>query len=168
MNTIIGIDNGVTGSIAAIIQPINSLPIEIFFLPMPTKKEQSYTKKRQSITRIDYGKLYDILFRLRMFQGKCFIERPFANPMGFKATVSAMRALEATLIAVEGNGLAYEYIDSKEWQKIMLPAGIKGTAELKKASVDIGCRLFPKYAEAIRKHKDADSLLIAEWARRNR
>ena len=48
----------------------------------------------------------------------------------------------------------------------MLPKGIEGSAELKKASKDIGCRLFPSQADLINKHKDADGLLIAEWARR--
>ncbi|MHC4574386.1 MAG: hypothetical protein ACYS76_09695 [Planctomycetota bacterium] len=47
----------------------------------------------------------------------------------------------------------------------MLPKGCK-KEELKKASIDIGCRLFPYHKEQIIKHKDADSLLIAEWARR--
>ncbi|GAH84395.1 unnamed protein product, partial [marine sediment metagenome] len=97
---------------------------------------------------------------------RVFIERPYVNPQGFKATASALRCLEATLIAIEALGLSYQYMDSKEWQREMLPLGLKGTAELKKASVDIGCRLFPQYAEQIRKHKDGDSLLIAEYARR--
>lgn len=44
--------------------------------------------------------------------------------------------------------------------------GIEGSAELKKASMDIGLRLFPDQEEVIKKHKDADALLIAEWARR--
>ena len=159
---IIGVDNGVTGSISAITDD------GTYFYPVPTKKEQSYTKTRQNITRIDYSELLAILVGWTLFEkGTCYIERPYANPVGFKATVSAMRALEATLIAIERAGLPYEYIDSKQWQKNMLPTDIKGTAELKKASVDIGCRLFPQHAEAIRKHKDADSLLIVEWVRRN-
>jgi len=49
---------------------------------------------------------------------------------------------------------------------VMLPHGVKGPAELKKASADIGKRLFPGQTEAIDKHKDADGLLMAEWARR--
>lgn len=57
------------------------------------------------------------------------------------------------------------YCDSKHWQRILLPKGAKGP-ELKKASMDIGCRLFPEHEKLIRKHKDADGLLIAEWARR--
>jgi len=97
---------------------------------------------------------------------RAFIERPYMNPKGFKATASALRCLEATLISIErAAGLSYEYIDSKQWQKVMLPKGCKGP-DLKTTSRDIGCRLFPEHTKVIRKHKDADSLLIAEWARR--
>lgn len=154
----VGIDNGVTGSLALLLNSTTQ------FMPVPVYKEQSYTKKKQQITRIDFPALLKILATWK--PARAFIERPFVNPHGFKATASALRALEATLIAVEQIGLSYQYVDSREWQKVMLPAGIKGTPDLKRASVDIGCRLFPQYADSIRKHKDADSLLIAEWARR--
>ncbi|MDA3809619.1 MAG: hypothetical protein PF518_04730 [Spirochaetaceae bacterium] len=88
------------------------------------------------------------------------------NPTRFTATLSAIRCLEATIIAFEMYDIPYQYCDSKQWQKELLPAGIKGTPELKKASADIGCRLFPEHEELIQKHGDADGLLIAEWARR--
>jgi hypothetical protein len=55
------------------------------------------------------------------------------------------------------------YVDSKDWQKEMLPKGTQGE-ELKKASLDISNRLFPMYADF--KHPDRDGLLIAEYARR--
>lgn len=162
MKVYIGIDNGVSGSIAYIGR-------RTYFVPVPTRKEQSYTKAKAQITRIDWKEL-EILFAMYSMQSKghdlrVFIERPFVNPKGFKATVSALRALESTLIAVERYGLSYEYVDSRQWQKVMLPKGCKG-AELKVASMNIGIRLFPLYTETIKKHKDADSLLIAEWARR--
>ena len=62
---------------------------------------------------------------------------------------------------------SYEYIDSKEWQKVLLQKGVKGP-ELKKASQDIGCRLFPKLKDIIIKQKDADGILIAEYCKRVR
>ena len=163
----LGIDNGVTGSLAYV-GPV------VLFAKTPVHKEQSYTKKKQQITRIDFDSLVELLRNWGMdwrngegdMLTRVFIERPFVNPKGFRATASALRCLEATLIAVESEGLSYQYIDSREWQKAMLPSGIKGP-ELKYASVDIGCRLFPQFVEEIRKHKDADSLLIAEYARRN-
>jgi hypothetical protein len=44
----------------------------------------------------------------------------------------------------------------------LLPKGIKGSDELKKASLDVGVRLFPK----LPLKKDADGILIAEYMRR--
>jgi hypothetical protein len=41
--------------------------------------------------------------------------------------------------------------------------GIKGTPELKKASAQVGIRLYPSQAEIINKQKDADGLMIAHW-----
>lgn len=93
-------------------------------------------------------------------QIKVYIERPMVNPGRFKATVSALRCLEATLIVLEELNLAYEYEDSKGWQKAMLPAGLKGE-ELKEASVNVAKRIFPGLAI-----KDGDSLLMAECMRR--
>jgi len=84
------------------------------------------------------------------------------NPGRFQASISAMRALEATLNVLEFLELPHQYIDSKEWQKVMLPSGLKGADQMKKASQSIGKRLFP----SITCTPDADGLLIAEWARR--
>jgi hypothetical protein len=64
--------------------------------------------------------------------------------------------------------LPYEYTDSKKWQTMLLPQGIKGSDELKKASFDIGCRMFPQHSDLIKRHKDADGILIAEYCRRTR
>ena len=166
MKAYIGIDNGVTGSIAFIGDD------KSWFRPVPTHKEQSYIKKKGNITRIDWMALDVMLVHCVSSWGnpkyvRVFIERPMVNSTRFKASMSALRALEATLIAVERIGLSYEYVDSKQWQKVMLPQGCKGTPELKAASMAIGTRLFPEHAEAILKQKDADSLLMAEWARRS-
>lgn len=156
----IGIDNGVTGSIGMVAKNgFNQ------FILMPTITEQNYTKKKQQISRVSYLQLKKLLELPLNPQIKVLLERPMTNPTRYKAVVSGMRCLEAVLIAVEVCGHPYEYIDSKEWQKAMLPKGVKGTPDLKKASVDIGIRLFPHYKELILKHKDADGLLIAEYAR---
>ncbi len=88
------------------------------------------------------------------------------NPTRFKATTSALRALEATLCVIELLRYPYTYIDSKEWQRELLPSAIKGGPELKKASMQIGCRMFPKHKEKIIKQKDADGILLAEFCRR--
>lgn len=158
--TYIGIDNGASGSIGVI--GYNGTT----FGAIPAKREQSYTKKKQEITRICAAGLRRILVEYSICPVFAIIERPFINPQMFRASVSAARALESVLVVLEEMNIPYQYIDSKEWQKSLLPSGIKGTTELKKASSDIGIRMFPDWADAIRRHGDADGILIAEYARR--
>lgn len=157
----IGIDNGVSGSIGVLSDKL------IGFVKVPTKYEQNYTKKKGNITRIDVDGLTEYLSKaikdIDSSDIMVAIERPMVNPTRFKATTSALRALEAVLIVVEQLGLPYIYLDSKEWQKEILPKGVKGGL-LKKASLDIGNRLFPKFKGNA--HKDRDGILMAEYLRR--
>jgi hypothetical protein len=155
IRTYVGIDNGTTGSIGIIGSRTD------FFL-MPTFLELSYTKEKKNITRVNTEILKERLSGLN--NPIVLFERPMVNPGRFAATLSAMRALEATLIIIEQLGYARMYIDSKGWQSEMLPNGIKGSDALKQASKDIGKRLFPQFKDIYA--KDADSILIAEWARR--
>lgn len=150
--TYIGIDNGVSGTIGI-------LGKEPEFHKMPTFESQDYTKAKKRITRIDTEELRIILNGLE----KPFIllERPMVNPGRFKATISAVRAFEATLIVIEYLKIPYEVIDSKKWQKEFIP-GYKGK-ELKSAGVEVAKRLFP----GVNVKKDADGILIAEYARRH-
>lgn len=161
----VGIDNGVTGSIGVIYNNSYS------FKKLPIKSEQSYTKTKQNITRIEFAEMLAELASIKAESLKkncgifCLIERPMVNPGRFKATISALRALESVLICLEKVQISFQYIDSKEWQKVLLPKGIE-KEQLKKASCDVACRLFPEFKENIIKHKDGDSLLMAEYARR--
>lgn len=159
----VGIDNGVSGSIA-IIKPDN----QIVFQAMPTKHEPSYTKEKKMLQRIRFHDLIAIfkLHEITSYNSFVLIERPMVNPKRWVATTSALRALEATLIAVDDVlHLPFQYADSKKWQKELLPAGTKGD-DLKTMSLAIGNRMFPKYADY--NHPDRDSLLMAEYARRNK
>jgi len=169
MTAYIGIDNGVTGSIGGIKCGAT------IFVPMPTFVEQNYTKKKGNITRVDATKLDDILYDFTKDAKtvKIMMERPMVNPKRFAATRSALRALEATLVVINFLDFPITYIDSKEWQKEMLPKGVKGPSELKKASRDIACRLFPKHKKQIKRTNrngrdegDGDGILIAEYCRR--
>jgi len=160
MGNYIGLDNGVSGSIALLV------PELVQFQTVPVKTERSYTKAKAQITRLDWREFDILLAAWGQYAPRIFIERPYVNPGGFKATVSALRCLESTLVSIERFGLSYQYVDSREWQRELLPKGLKGK-DLKIASMTIGIRLFPELSEEIRKHKDADSLLIAEWARRH-
>lgn len=164
MKTYIGIDNGVSGTIAII------KPEGVIFEKTPVFEQLSYTKTKKYINRIDVPMLTKFLFNEAVpFNGDtskilAIMERPMVNPGRFLATASALRACEATLIVLEALKIPYQYIDSKEWQKAMLPSGLKGRPKLKKASKEIGLRLFPNIQL---KHDDCDGLLIAEYARRN-
>lgn len=158
-----GLDNGTSGSIGFIAHGVPE------FHKTPIFHEQSYTKKKANISRVATDQMKDLIISMVHRMGRvrmCLIERPMVNPARFKASVSAVRCLEAQLIVLESMEIPIAYIDSKEWQGILLPRGTKGPPELKKASVDIGCRLFPSCKELIVKHKDADGLLIAEYCRR--
>ena len=158
----IGFDNGVTNNGIGVINDKG----EARLYKLPIKKELSYTKEAKHISRIDFPGLMllfgDMLADFVEHRVKIGLERPMVNSTRFNASLSAIRALEATLIALEESQLPYEYIDSKEWQKHLLPKGLKGSDELKKASLDIGKRLFP----SLELKKDADGILIAEYLRR--
>jgi len=163
MKHYIGIDNGVTGTIA-----IQTSDGEKFLFGIPTKSEQNYTKKKGNVTRIDVIKLkniFDTYIGDDFSNSMLLLERPMVNPTRWAASLSAIRALEATLNVLEILKIPYAYIDSKEWQKVYLPSGLKGSAENKKASMDIGCRLFPSFKDRILKHKDADGLFISEYCK---
>lgn len=173
MKIYVGIDNGVSGSIGIVADGVEGATC--YLLPTPIRSELSYTKSKRNITRIDWRKFRDLLHSI--LRGKhpdypsvtrVFLERPMVNPGRFQATASALRSLEATLIVLEALHLSIQYLDSREWQKVMLPSGLKGPPELKRGSMDVGCRMFPNLSGAIRKHGDADGLLMAEWARRER
>jgi len=153
----IGIDNGVTGSLGIITDNYSKQ------IPTPVKKEQSYTKAKQNITRIQVNELETILKEFKDTDCLIVLERPMVNPGRFKATVSALRALEATLCTIEQLELPYLYIDSKEWQKNLLPKGVKGAPALKQASHDKGKQLFPY----IKQKGDYDGILIAYYAKIN-
>lgn len=161
----IGIDNGVSGSIGMVGEDG-----VCEYHKMPVKKELSYTKTKQWINRIDTVSLLVLLNEMVEKQAdgdsskvEVALERPMVNPMRFKASESALRALEATLIVVEQLCLRHRYIDSREWQKELLPSGLE-KEELKVASLNVGRRLFPNLD--LTRFKDADGILIAEHQRR--
>lgn len=163
----LGFDNGVTGTIA-----ILGLD-EIIFEKMPVRVVTDFNiGKKKNISRIDIDKLCGILndnipLFHEQYSKNCFavIERPLKNPARFDASISAARSFEVLLIVMDKFEIGYEVVDSKKWQKQFIPNNIKGSTELKKASMEIGIRMFPSVKDKIKKHKDADGLLIAEYCR---
>jgi hypothetical protein len=166
-NLYIGIDNGTSGTIGLVkTEKYN----ECEFFETPSFSEQDYTKKKKNISRINSTELFNILKNTieKNNYDKIFaiLERPMINPTRFVASICAARAFESTLTIIEVLQIPRQFIDSKEWQKELLPQGLKGSDELKKASKDVGCRLFPQFKDLIVKHGDADGILIAEYAKR--
>ena len=165
----IGIDNGSTGTIGMISNR------GYYMYETPVEKRLNYTKKKQFISMLDIFEfqkiIYDFISYSGMSEGNtrpiiAILERPLVNPQMFTATMNAVRLMQSQITILEMLGISYQFIDSKEWQRVMLPEGTKGTPELKLASKDVGIRLFPECRDIITKHKDADGLLIAEYARR--
>jgi len=189
----IGIDNGITGSVG-IVNADGSIE-HYFSVPttkcLNYQKSKVSHISRINVRALKKA-IHDVIGDS---PAKVLLERPFVNPgigtkkkdikcecpecgekfvkekaiaegfpLFFQASISAVRALEATLIVLESLNLGYDYVDSKIWQKHFFPKGKKGT-ELKKYSLELGSRKWPKFTEAIAKQKDADGLFIAEYCK---
>jgi len=153
----IGIDNGVSGAVTV----LSENGFVHLHIKTPIKNCLNYTKKKAFHNRVNVKELSDVLFDIIANDNPfCMIERPMVNPMRWVASVSAIRCLEATEIILEELQIPYQFIDSKEWQKALLPSGLV-KEQLKKAADDVAKRLFPKQTIV-----NSDSLLIAEYCRR--
>jgi hypothetical protein len=154
----IGIDNGVSGAVTILFES----GIVLHHRNTPIKNHLNYTKKKAFINRVDFKQLHKELNLGSNYASFCLIERPMVNPKRWAASVSALRCMEATEIILEELQIPYQWIDSKEWQKALLPSGL-AKEQLKKAADDIAKRLFPKTNIV-----NSDSLLIAEYCRRTK
>ena len=154
----LAIDNGVSANGVALLGPADLVKYE----KLPIKNELSYTREERHITRLDSPGFRSLIkgWDLPKSDTLVIMERIMINPARFRASISAARCLEAELVILEEFGFELEYCDSKNWQHILLP-GIVGSDELKKASLTLGQQLFP----SIKFKKDADSMLIAYWAK---
>jgi hypothetical protein len=153
---IVAFDNGVSANGIALFGPEGLVKYE----KLPIKNELSYTKEEHYITRIDYPGLRKLLLGWNLPSGstQVVMERAMINPARFRASMSAMRCLEAELIVIEELGWDVDYIDSKVWQHSVLPDA-QGSNELKQASLELGKKLFPQF----KLKKDADPLLIGYY-----
>lgn len=145
-----GVDNGVTGAITI----LNKNGDVLLHKKTPVTKCLNYTKKKAFVNLVNPILLKQYLQSAGEVKF-CMIERPMINPTRFTATISAVRCLEATESMLKQLQIPYQFIDSKEWQKALLPSGLKGD-ELKLAAADVAKRLYPRL-----KVENADSLLIA-------
>lgn len=158
-------DNGTTGTIGWRCGCTINEMIEV-----PVKKRASFHKSPRSTTIIDVDALEkalrDMLDRAKVKPCDviAYRERPMINPKRWQASMSASRADEAETIVLERMGIEYHYVDSKAWQRHILPSsGKKGTTSdiLKAESKDIGCKMFENLSTIINKHGDADGILGA-------
>lgn len=152
--TFVGIDNGVTGGIT-VLTGDGSIRVHS---NTPVAKCLNYTKKKSFINRVD-SSVFRTLIAQAGVNTFVMIERPMVNPGRFAATISAIRCLEATELILEELRIPYQFIDSKEWQKAMLPSGLK-KEELKIAASSVANRLYPRL-----KILNADCLLIALYCK---
>ena len=78
----------------------------------------------------------------------------------------------AILIVLELKQFPHEFVDSREWQTVLLPKGLikrgdgkkNHNSQWKELSWKVGKRLFPEVDEKL--FADYDGLLIAEYLRR--
>ncbi len=165
MELYLGIDNGVSGSIGYVTKDQSGAGQIL----MPVKSERRWTKKESYSRRIDWVEAEKLIKVLMMKYGshpdETFVlcERPMVNPQMFFASMSALRAHESIIIVLEMIGLSRRYIDSREWQRYLMPR-IRGKEDLKKNSILVAQQLFPVF-EFDNRCEDADGLLIAEYAR---
>lgn len=154
--TTLAVDNGVTGSVAVI------GPDGVLFEAIPTK-ESLEGKAGKVVRRIDHAILRAILSNYSPRDTRCYIEKPFTGgPMFVNTMTLSARAYESVVIVMELLEIGTTTVSSKDWQRAMLGT-VKGSAELKKASMLRGCQMYPALAAAIKDHGDADSLLMAHY-----
>lgn len=159
----VGFDNGTTGTYGV----VDGTGKAISFGETPVKTVRDYTLKIRHITRIDVLAVMRLLHIFEALGNKLVVvtERPLLNPGLLRGSVSAVRAYEALLVAVELSGhVMARTVDIRNWLTEYIPlSDIRNTKE---DSARIGTELFPQFADAIADHGDADGLLIAEYARR--
>ena len=166
---LIAIDNGVTGRYAIRVGD------KVVFEKIPIFKQQEYTKKKQNVSRLNVPKLAKDVYSVIKNTSTVIImlERPMINPRRYKASMSAIRCLEATLVCIEflhrrhGN-VFYFFIDSKEWQSAMIPnatgASKAKALSLKSASRDYGLLHYPQFGkELLRSTIDGDALAMVDY-----
>ena len=159
---VIGIDNGITGSLASF---RNGKLMD--FRESFSKKwvKPTVTSKISHMSRIDVEKLMEWMNDQPKESESvvAIIERPMTDQARFNASISSHHAQEAIMIALELLNIDYMTIDSKVWQSKFLPR-ISGSISLKCESKKKGKIEFPEFSDVIENHGDADAIFIGKLA----
>lgn len=175
---VIGLDNGATGTICAIIPEHKYLN----FIQTPSKVSLDYPKEVTYINRVDIEKLAEFIkknikvakkFYKQQIKSIVIMQRPMVNPQRFKQSGNALRALEATIITLQNLNINYIIIDSKKWQHYFFGKNTM-ILDLKAQSMKKGLQILDNYninkaskeaiSDVIKKHGDADGMLICQFA----
>lgn len=197
---ILGIDNGITGSLT-LMNPDGKV---VLYAPVPIYKERKWTKPKQVVIKkkatkktpsqktkkLEYDEItlidIDALQRLLVTHTSilsdihCFLERPaisYAAAWSMKTSISAAMSWAYTVFVLKKLGIDRTDLDSKEWQKCLIPeatgehnkeymktlkAGERNKL-LKESAYALAQALYPGF-----KSKDlgaGDSICIAEYGR---
>lgn len=175
---VIGLDNGATGTICAIIPQFKYLD----FIQTPSIISLDYPKDIQYINRVDTEEITKWIkknikkakkFYKTEIKSIIIMQRPMVNPQRFKQSGHALRAFEATIIALQKLKLDYVIIDSKKWQHYFFGKNTM-LLDLKAQSMKKGLQNLNNYqikkknkeqmSDIIKKHGDADGMLICQFA----
>lgn len=178
MKITIGIDNGTTGTIAIVGGPTT------YYGPIPVKDTVSHVKSKGFAKRIDRATLLGLLHSQCIspklppdIDIRVYVEAPFTMPVASEAVLLGHRAFEAILCVFEDLAIPVETCMPRDWQTTQLGAAgtlpiknVRGVAkaDTKKASLLKGIALYPQLESVIRKHGDADGLLIAHHYHKKR
>lgn len=175
---VFGLDNGATGTVCSIIPQMKYLN----FIQTPSIISVDYPKDIQYINRVDIDNLTKWMkksikkaekFYKQPIKSIVIMQRPMVNPQRFKQSGNALRAFEATIIMLENLKIEYIIIDSKKWQHYFFG---KNTLmlDLKAQSMKKGLQILNNYkirakdkkimSDVIKKHGDADGMLICQFA----
>lgn len=158
---VIFIDNGVTGSIGVYGEDDSAYMIK------PIVAEQGYQRSKKEMKFPDENALTRIIMTYAEKYGYDHVmivaERPMINPSRFTASISGAMCYASERSVLKSVCIPHMYCDSRDWQKSMLPSGLKGASELKKASKEKGMSLFPSLVPIIKKQGDADGILGAMY-----
>lgn len=188
---VLGMDNGVSGSFA-LMNPAGKI---VLFAHVPTYKENKWTKPKvkklksgkkvvhDQITLIDIDALQRMLvpYSSVINDIHCFLERPaisYAAAWSMQTSISASMSWASVVYVLKKLRIPRTDIDSREWQKILIPEAMGENNKeymktlkagdrnklLKEASDMNAKAIYPKFNG--KELGDGDSINICDFGRK--